>query len=96
MIAPGDIDLTNLRFATAGDSVLLQLDDDGDLTEPGNGGTFDDTESGGEENDDGNRRRRRADESAGEMDKNSDAILYGTQVDVAVFHLVSTFVTNSM
>ena len=94
LIAPGDIDLTNLKFSTAGDSVMLQLDDDDDLAEPGNGGTIDSNEPGGEEDgDDGNRHRRRADEGDGEENKNDDVVLYGTQVDVAVFHLVSTFVT---
>lgn len=83
LIAPGEINLNDLKFTTAGDSALIEIvdddDDGGDLTEPENG-----------DGDGGNRHQRRIAQGDGETNVDEDVILYSTQVDVAVFHLVST------
>ena len=81
MLTPGEINLNDLKFSTAGESPLIEIvdNDDGDLTEPENG-----------DGDGGNRRGRRVAQEEGGANVDAGVVLYSTQVDVAVFHLVST------
>jgi hypothetical protein len=91
LLAPGEIDLSQLQFRTEGDATVAAADDDdgeiGDTTEP-NADDDQDPEGNG-----GNRRARNLNDESGHTDDDNLA-LPGTELDIAVFHLVSNVARN--
>ena len=75
LIAPGYIDLSDLRFS-ATDAEYQDYEDDDD--------TFEDDGNGG-----GRRTQSRKLSSAGDDDNSNAGLETGTALDIAVFHLVS-------
>ena len=75
MIAPGYIDLSDLRFS-ATDAEYQDYEDDDD--------TFEDDGNGG-----GRRTQSRKLSSTGDDDTSNAGLETGTALDIAVFHLVS-------
>jgi hypothetical protein len=81
--------LSQLQFRTEGDSTVAAADDDdGETGHTTNADDDQDPEGNG-----GNRRARNLNDEASHIDDDNLAPT-GTELDIAVFHLVSTVATN--